>query len=164
MLAFVLSALAILGMVVCLLAIPFGLPGVWGMVAIAAVATLAGSLSGKTLLLLALVAAIAEVAEFFAVKKMGAKYGGSKKAFWGAIAGGIVGALVGTPIPVIGSVVGVFAGTFAGAAGVTLLEGSGVANAGGAGWGALLGRALAVALKGAAGVLVLVTATTALIF
>ena len=43
-----------------------------------------------------LVAAIAEVVEFFIVKRLNARYGGSDRAFWGAIAGGVIGAVVTT--------------------------------------------------------------------
>ena len=31
------------------------------------------------------------------------RYGGSKRAGWGALAGGLIGAVVGVPVPIIGS-------------------------------------------------------------
>ncbi|MGI9628898.1 MAG: DUF456 family protein [Longimicrobiales bacterium] len=159
-----LSILAVLAMIACLIAIPLGLPGIWGMVVIAGISTLFGLIAPWTLIGLAVVAGVAEVAEFVVVKRTGDRYGGSTKAFWGAVVGGIVGAVVGTPIPLIGSVVGVFLGTFAGAGAVTVLEGRSVSEAGTVGWGALVGRSLAVALKGGAGVLVLLVTTWALFF
>ena len=77
---------------------------------------------------------------------------------------GIVGAIVGTPVPVIGSLLGVFAGTMVGAAIATwtLVKDSDAALK--AGWGALLGRAAAVALKMAAGLVILVAGAAALLF
>ena len=162
--ATVLSVLAVAAMLVCLVAVPFGLPGVWGMVVIAGIGAAAGRIALSTWLVLAVIAGVAEVAEFLAVKKVGTRYGGSGKAFWGAVAGGIVGALVGTPVPLIGSVVGVFVGTFLGAGVVTVLEGRSLVEAGTVGWGALLGRGLAVALKGAAGIIVLLVTVVALFF
>ncbi|NNM34571.1 MAG: DUF456 domain-containing protein [Gemmatimonadetes bacterium] len=163
-LAIVLSVLAVAAMLVCLVAVPLGLPGVWGMVVIAGIGAAVGRITVSTWLVLALVAGIAELAEFLAVKNVGARYGGSGKAFWGAVVGGIAGALVGTPVPLVGSFVGVFVGTFIGAGAVTVLEGRSLVEAGTVGWGALLGRGLAVALKGAAGVIILVATTVALFF
>ncbi len=162
--ALVFSILAVAAMLVCLAVVPLGLPGVWGMVLIAAVGAGFGRITLTTLLALAFIAGLAELAEFLAVKKVGGRFGGSGKAFWGAVVGGIVGAVVGTPIPLVGSVVGVFVGTFLGAGGVTVLEGRPLVEAGTVGWGALLGRALAVALKGAAGVIILAVTTLALFF
>ena len=50
------------------------------------------------LLVLAGVTGLAEVLEFFVLKRMGDKYGGSRGAFWGAVLGGFAGVVVGTPI------------------------------------------------------------------
>lgn len=162
MLAMILSILAVVVMVGCLVVVPFGLPGVWGMVAVAAISALFGRIAVTTLLVLLAVATLAEVAEFLAVKRMGARYGGSGRAFWGAVLGGVVGAFVGTPVPVLGSLIGIFLGTFVGAGAVTVFEGRSLVEAGTVGWGAVVGRTVAVALKGAAGVVVLVVTTAAL--
>ena len=62
------------------------------------------------------------------------------------------------------SVVGAFAGTFIGAGVATVLEGRSLVEAGTVGWGAILGRSLAVALKGAAGIVILTVTTLALFF
>jgi uncharacterized protein YqgC (DUF456 family) len=62
------------------------------------------------------------------------------------------------PIPIIGSVIGGFVGAFLGAA---VFEYSVARQAGGsarAGWGAVLGRAAAVAAKMALGIVMLVVA------
>lgn len=158
------SILAVLAMVGCLFLIPLGLPGLWGMVIVAGIGALFGLVAPMTLVGLGVIAGFAELLEFLAVKKMGDRFGGSSKAFWGAVLGGLIGAVVGTPIPLIGSVVGAFVGTFLGAGAVTVLEGRSVVEAGAVGWGAFIGRSLAVALKGAAGVLILTVTTLALFF
>src|SRR5438445_710921 len=75
---------------------------------------------------------------------------------WGALVGGLIGALVGVPVPIIGSVIGGFVGAFAGAA---LFEYTRARASGGAvraGWGAVLGRAAAVAVKMGLGVVLVV--------
>ena len=74
------------------------------------------------------------------------------RAGWGALSGGLVGAVVGVPVPVIGSVVGGFVGAFAGAALFEYTRARHTEGAAKAGWGAVLGRAAAAALKMALGV------------
>src|SRR5579884_1195024 len=78
-----------------------------------------------------------------------------------ALAGGLVGAAVGVPVPVVGSVIGAFAGAFAGAA---LFEYTRAREAGAAlnaGWGAVLGRAAAAAVKLALGIAIAVVGAVA---
>jgi hypothetical protein len=137
-----------------LLMIPLGLPGIWLML-VAGVAhrllVAPPAISWFTLAALTAIAVVAEWLEFSIAGKYTAKYGGSKRAAWGAILGGLVGAFVGIPIPVIGSVIGAFAGAFAGA---LLGEYSVERNhnkATRAATGALIGRAVATALKSLAG-------------
>ena len=92
---------------------------------------------------------------------MARRYGGSKRAGWGALIGGLVGAIIGVPVPIIGSVIGGFVGAFAGA---TLLEYSRSPVAGAAvraGWGALLGRVAATAAKMTLGIVIAVVAVFA---
>jgi uncharacterized protein YqgC (DUF456 family) len=82
------------------------------------------------------------------------KYGGSRRAGWGALIGGIVGAIVGVPVPVLGSIIGAFVGSFVGAA---LFEYTRERHAGiavRAGWGAMLGRAAAAGVKIAVGLVI----------
>jgi uncharacterized protein YqgC (DUF456 family) len=80
------------------------------------------------------------------------RYGGSSRAGWGALVGGLIGAIVGVPVPIVGSVVGGFVGAFLGAAvfEYSRERQSGVAAK--AGWGAVLGRAAAAAIKMALGI------------
>ena len=160
-----LLVLAIVGMIVALVVIPLGLPGLWIMIGILAVATFADEVSPIVLILLVLVALLAELAEWALVSWTSARWGGSRKAFWGAIAGGIVGVLVGLPIPlpILGPLIAGLFGTFAGAAAVTLWETRALRSAGRVGCGAVLGRAFAAATKTAAGVVILVTGAAALI-
>jgi uncharacterized protein len=139
--------------------IPLGLPGTWIMIgaAIGYDALVRGPdpigwfTIGATLVL----AVIAEIFEFTLSTKYTRKYGGSRRAGWGAIIGGIVGAIVGVPVPIIGSVIGAFVGSFAGAlvAEYTRKE----ATAGTAtrvATGALVGRVVAAAMKTGIGVVI----------
>lgn len=137
-----------------LLLVVVGLPGLWVM---ALGVVLYGSLSQFRSVGPGLIAAVVglaflgEILEWWLGFRIARTYGGSRRAGWGALLGGIVGATVGVPVPVLGSVVGAFAGAFAGAA---LLEYSAARNADvavRAGYGALLGRAAAVAAKVALG-------------
>jgi uncharacterized protein len=92
------------------------------------------------------------------------RYGGSRRAGWGALIGGIIGAIVGVPVLLIGSVIGGFVGAFLGA---TLFEYTHQWRAGGsvrAGWGAVLGRAAAAALKVGIGVVMMVLAIVVALF
>ena len=70
----------------------------------------------------------------------------------GALVGGLVGAVVGVPIPVIGSVIGGFVGAFIGAAVFEYTKARQAQGSVRAGWGAVLGRAAAVAIKMGLGV------------
>ncbi|HEX6049133.1 MAG TPA: DUF456 domain-containing protein [Gemmatimonadaceae bacterium] len=139
-----------------LLLIPLGLPGLWLMIgaALGYNALVAGDPIGWFAIGGSLVlAVIAEVLEFTLSARYTQKYGGSRRAAWGAILGGIAGAIVGVPVPVIGSVIGAFIGSFAGAlvAEYTRRE----ATAGTAtkvATGALIGRVVAAAMKTTIGV------------
>ena len=161
------NALALGGiavMTVSLLLIPLGLPGLWIMMLVLAAGAWTGIVSWWLFTALLALAAVAELLEWVALDRLGKKYGGTRRTFWGALAGGIAGAIVGTPVPVIGSLLGVFAGTMLGAsiATWTLVKDSELAL--NAGWGALLGRAVAIGLKTATGLVVLVAGGAALLF
>lgn len=160
-----LLALAIVGLIVALVVIPLGLPGLWIMIGILAAATWANEVSPWILMLLVVVALLAELAEWAIVARTSARWGGSRKAFWGAIAGGLLGILVGLPIPlpILGPLAAGLLGTFAGAAAVTLWETRALRSAGRVGCGAVLGRAFAAATKTAAGVVILVAGVAALL-
>jgi uncharacterized protein YqgC (DUF456 family) len=160
------TPLAVLGialMVLALLAIPFGIPGVWIMMAVLFVAVLAREVSWLVFLPLLAVASVAEIAEFLAVDRIGKRYGGSKRTFWGAILGGIVGAVVGIPLPVAGSLAGLLVGTLAGAMLAAYTKHREVGPSMRAGYGAFLGRIVAVGLKVFAGLLIILWGGAALL-
>lgn len=148
--------LAILLMILGLLAIPVGLPGLWIMIGVVATGLVLGEVSLATFLALFGLGIAAELAEWVSVDRLGRRFGGSRKTFWGALAGGAGGAFVGAPVPVFGPVVGAMAGTLAGAVLATWFEVRHAGRAMRAGWGALIGRALAVAIKVFAGLVVLI--------
>jgi uncharacterized protein YqgC (DUF456 family) len=138
-----------------LLLIPLGLPGLWVIVlGILGYGWLTDFRTLTTwLLALAIgLALLGELVEAWIGFRFARRYGGSSRAGWGALLGGLVGAVVGVPIPVVGSVIGAFVGAFAGAAlfEYTRERRSGAATR--AGWGAVLGRAAAAAVKMAIGV------------
>ena len=156
----VFSALVILVMLACLLIIPLGLPGLW----LIAAALLALLVTGQLSWMFALVGTGAvvgtEVAELWVLKRFGERFGGSSRAFWGAMAGGMAGLFFGLPIPVVGSVITAFLGTFAGAGLVTFLETRSMQRSTRVGMGVVLARTTAVALK--VGVALAIIAATAL--
>jgi uncharacterized protein YqgC (DUF456 family) len=160
-----LLALAVIVMVVALLLIPLGIPGLWVMIGVLTLAVAGDEVSPWILLMLVVVAVLAELAEWVIVARTSARWGGSRKAFWGAIAGGLAGILLGLPVPlpILGPLLAGLLGTFAGAAAVTLWETRAMRSAGRVGCGAVLGRAFAAAVKTAAGVVILVTGAAALI-
>ncbi len=69
-----------------------------------------------------------------------------------------MGAVVGVPVPVIGSVIGGFIGAFVGAALFEYTKARHTNSALGAGWGAVLGRAVAASIKVALGIVIAVGA------
>lgn len=159
MIAVVLLALAQL---VGLLMVPLGLPGTW--LQVAAVGAYAwashGRLAWWIFAAALLLSVVAEVVDFVLGGRFAQKYGGGRRAGWGAILGGLIGAFVGTPVPIVGSVVGAFIGAFAGAALLELTR-SEMRGALRAGWGAFLGRLAGVAMKSAVSVLIGVIAMLA---
>lgn len=143
-------------MALSILLIPLGLPGLWVLVGLVLLGAVLGEVSAWVVVTAVLLAAAAELAEWLVVRSMNIRYGGSPRAFWGAIIGGFVGVPVGAPIPVIGSVVAGFVGSFIGAALVTYYELQDVSAARRVGWGVLLARTLSVGLKVAVAVAILV--------
>ncbi len=118
-----LHILYVLGLIVGVIVIPFGLPGTFIIVAevflygwIDKFQQFPISFPG----LLLLIAILAEVIEEGLGALMARRFGGSKWGMIGAIAGGFAGAVLGTPVtPVIGTFIGALLGAFLGA---TLLE------------------------------------------
>jgi len=125
-----------------LILIVLGLPGLWVMVASAVAYNMVvpGDPIGWFTL-------IAEVLEFTMSGKYARKYGGSRRAGWWAILGGIIGAFVGVPVPIVGPVIGAFVGSFVGALAAELSTGSNPRDATRVGYGALVGRVVSTVLK-----------------
>ena len=140
----ILVAIVLLGLIL----IPFGLPGTWIMAAGALGYSLLvpNSISVFTTVVVALMALVGEIIEFTLTAKYTKKYGGSRRASWGAIIGGMVGAFMGVPVPIVGPVIGAFLGAFAGAFVAQLTQGN-VGDATRVATGALIGRAVAAAMK-----------------
>jgi uncharacterized protein YqgC (DUF456 family) len=143
---YLLIAVGLVGLVL----IPLGLPGLWVIVlAILGYGWLTDfrTLSAGFILLIVGLALLGEVFEAWVGFRFAQRYGGSKRAGWGALVGGLIGAIVGVPVPIVGSVVGGFVGAFLGAAvfEYSREQRSGVAAK--AGWGAVLGRAAAAGVK-----------------
>ena len=132
-----------------LIMIPFGLPGTWIILgaAVGYMALVPGSIGVFTIVALSALAIVGEIIEFTLTAKYTKKYGGSRRASWGAIIGGVVGAIMGVPVPIIGSVIGAFAGAFVGAFVAELSLGTASGGATRVATGALIGRAVAAAMK-----------------
>ena len=151
----IMAAAALVGLAL----IPLGLPGLWVMVGgILVYGWLSDfrSMSVTTIVVILAIAFAGEVIESWLGFRYAKRYGGSGRSGWGALIGGLVGAVVGVPIAVIGSVIGAFIGAFIGAAlfELTYSRDAGVATR--AGWGAVVGRAAAAAVKVALGVVIAV--------
>lgn len=141
--------------------IPLGWPGLWIMVAIVGLGAVMGELGPGILIFAVAVAAVAELLEFLIVRRMSLQYGGSNRAFWGAVIGGTVGVFVGFPVPVLGPVIGGVIGSFIGAAGISLYESRDVASASRVGWGVVLARGIAAFVKVGAAFAILAVGGTA---
>jgi uncharacterized protein YqgC (DUF456 family) len=130
--------------------IVLGLPGLWIMVATAVTYNLivpGDPIGWFTLVAVGVLALVAELLEFSLAGRYARKYGGSRRAGWGAIIGGIIGAIVGVPVPIIGPVIGAFVGSFLGALVAELTAGSSAGDATRVAKGALIGRVVSTVLK-----------------
>lgn len=151
------TAILIVGLVTGLLLVPLGLPGLWVMVGAILLYGWLTDFRSLSVALIAIVLALAllgEIIESWLGFRFAKRYGGSRRSGWGALIGGVIGAVIGVPIAIIGSVIGAFIGSFIGAA---LFEYSTSRQAGvatRAGWGAVVGRAAAAALKIALGLVI----------
>lgn len=144
--ALLMLAAALAGLVL----IPFGLPGLWVIVlAIIGYGWLTDfqAMSAWFLIVVIVLALAGELIEAWIGFRFARKYGGSRRAGWGALVGGLVGAVVGVPLPVVGSVIGGFVGAFLGAALFEFTRARHAEGAARAGVGAVLGRAAAVGIK-----------------
>jgi len=130
--------------------IPLGLPGIWVMLASAVgynVLAGGGRIGMGTLVGVAILGVAAEVIDFLTSARYAERYGGSRRAGWGAIIGGFVGALVGVPVPVVGSVIGGFIGSFVGAFVAEWTRRDSAASPTRVATGAIIGRAVGAAIK-----------------
>src|SRR6185503_17077375 len=141
-----LIAILLLGLVM----IPFGMPGTLVMFC----GTLGykllvphGGIGWPTVVFAGLFMVVAEGLELMLTGKYTRKYGGSRRASWGAVLGGMVGAFIGVPIPLVGPVIGAFVGAFAGAFLGEISRGSGGGTSTRVAWGAFIGRVAGAALK-----------------
>ncbi|MFZ5623104.1 MAG: DUF456 domain-containing protein [Gemmatimonadota bacterium] len=136
-----------------LVLIPLGLPGIWLMVAAGVTYALAlpGTIGTGTLVGVTALALAAEVMEFTLAARYTRKSGGTRRGAWGALIGGLIGGVVGMPVPVIGPILGALVGSFAGALIGEWTGGMPSDQATRAATGAAIGRALAIGLKAAAG-------------
>lgn len=150
-----LIAAILLGLVM----IPFGLPGTLVLFAAALCYHLivpAASIGWITVIGVGVLMVVAEALEWVLTGRFTKRYGGSRRAAWGAIIGGMIGAFVGVPVPIVGPILGAFAGAFAGA---FVAEWSNAGDHGAAArvaWGAFLGRVAAAATKVAIGLVMAV--------
>jgi len=153
-------------MLISLFMIPLGLPGTWVMIAAGVGYSLLvpNSIGIFALVVTTGLAVVAEVFEFTLAGKYARKYGGSRRASWGAIIGGTVGAIVGVPVPIIGPIIGGFAGAFIGALVFEWSRGSGAQASTKVAYGALVGRVVAAALKVAVGFVIAAWLVSAAMF
>lgn len=157
-----LAVTSVLGLIL----IPLGLPGLWVMVlGVIGYGWLTGfaAVGAGTIGLVLALAMAGELSEAWLGFRAARRYGGSRRAGWGAVIGGVAGAIVGVPVPVIGSVIGAFVGAFAGAAACEYLGTPSLDGAARAGWGAVIGRALGAAVKVALGVVIAVVGAVAVL-
>ena len=137
-----------------LLMIPFGFPGtlvIFGAALCYYLLVPGGAIGLTTVVVMGILMVLAEGLEWVLTSRFTKRYGGSRRAGWGAILGGFVGAFLGVPVPIVGSVIGGFVGAFVGA---FVAEWSRREPAGSptrVATGALLGRAVGAAIKCAFG-------------
>lgn len=158
--------LLFLALVAGLVLIPFGLPGLWvmtGAVLVYSYVGPAGAIGAWTVVAVAGLATLGEVLEFLLAGRYARRYGGSRRAGWGAIIGSIAGAIMGVPVPLVGSLIGAFVGAFAGAGLAELTRRTELRAATRVATGALLGRIAAVAVKTGIGCAILVWVAFALL-
>lgn len=149
-----------------LLLIPFGLPGLWvmvGAVLLYSYLVPSGAIGAWTVVAVAVLAGVGELLEFLLAGKYARRYGGSRRAGWGAIAGSIVGAIMGVPVPLVGSLIGAFLGAFAGAWLAEMTQNTEIRSATRVATGALIGRLVATAAKAGIGCAILVWVAFALV-
>ena len=140
-------------LILSLILIALGLPGLWVMIASAVIYNISSGsapIGWFTLIAVGVLAVIAEIIEFTLSGKFARKYGGSRRAAWGAMIGGTLGAILGFPVPIVGPLIGAFAGSSSARSSASSLgRDSGGSNKGCL--GRLVGRVAATAMKMAIG-------------
>lgn len=145
--AFVLLTLVL---VVSLALIALGLPGIWVMIASAVcynILTHSSAIGWFSLVAITALALVAEYLDFTMAGKYARKYGGTRRAGWGAMIGGVIGAFVGFPVPIVGPIIGGFIGAFVGALIGEKSSGAPIGDSTRVATGSLIGRAFGAALK-----------------
>jgi len=158
----ILAACAALGLVL----VPLGLPGLWVIVGgVLGSGWLTGfdRFGAGPIVTAVGLALLGDLTEWWLSVRFTRRYGGSRRAGWGALLGGVVGAGVGVPVPVVGSIAGALVGSFVGAALFELTAATSTDAALAAGWGALLGRAAGTAAKVALGLVIAVVGVFAVL-
>jgi uncharacterized protein YqgC (DUF456 family) len=149
-----------LGLLIGLLLIPLGLGGTFiilGVSVILGFVTDFTRVEWTTLVVLAVLAVIGEIIESGLGVIVVRRFGASKWAMLGTFLGGLAGGVAGTGMaPIVGSLIGAFVGAFAGAFIGELIYRRRAAESLRAGWGAFIGRVLAVAIKFEIGVVMVV--------
>ena len=151
------TAIMAVAALVGLAIVPLGLPGLWIMVGgVLAYGWLTAfrTVGIATIAIVLAIAFLGEIIDNWLGFRFAKRYGGSTRSGWGALIGGVVGAVVGVPVAIVGSVLGAFIGSFVGAALFELSYSRHAATAARAGWGAIMGRAAAAAVKIALGVVI----------
>jgi uncharacterized protein YqgC (DUF456 family) len=136
-----------------LVAVPFGFPGTFIILAAAflyALGTGFSVITWTTLGVLLAAALLAEGAEALAGLAGARKYGSGRLGIVASIVGGIAGAVLGAPLFFgLGAVPGAMVGAFAGAVLAEFARGRSSREALRAGWGTFLGRLAGTVVKGA---------------
>lgn len=169
------SVLYFLGLLVSLLLVLslvllfVGLPGIWLILIITGIwaffVQAPALFSLGFFIPLILLAVIGEVAEFFAGYYGTKRFGGSSKGGLGGIIGGFIGAILGAAFFFgFGAIPGAFAGAFAGCFFVEkILNASSTENAVSAAWGTILGRFGGLMVKLGLGIWILYTVIPAIL-
>jgi uncharacterized protein YqgC (DUF456 family) len=144
------ALLLIVAIILGLVMIPFGLPGTL-IIFVAALCYYllvpGGSIGLATVVVMGALMVLAEGLEWVLTSRFTKRYGGSRRAGWGAIIGGMVGAFLGVPVPVVGSIVGAFLGAFVGAFVFEWSRAKNTELSARVAWGAFVGRVVAAAMK-----------------
>jgi uncharacterized protein YqgC (DUF456 family) len=139
-----------------LLAIPFGIPGTYiilaGILVLGFATDFSGAIGPWFVAAMALLTLIAETADNWLTMLGARRFGASKASMWLSFLGGLAGALIiGAPLALVLGPLGPIAGGFVGAFAIVVLNEHRQTNnwkdAVRAGWGALLGRMAGIVLK-----------------